>query len=317
VDPAFFVALVQIIGINIVLSGDNAVVIALACRSLPPRQQRIGVILGAGAAVGLRILFTVFVTWLMATPFLKLGGGLLLLWVGYKLMVEDETSEDDVNASGNLFGAIRTIMIADAVMSLDNVLAVAAAASGNLTLLIAGLLISIPLVVYGATLMMILITRFPFIVTLGAALIGYVGGEVIVTDPALQPWIDTNAHWLHGVAPILCAVLVVDCGKFFAPARVHVPHGASEAVGAPVALFGLRALIVEIGALVLARAPLIVSFFIGLFGYVGADTLLPTTGDPDVRGVMHTVGPIVGAIAALGIAEAAGRLLGLRTRERR
>jgi len=310
VDLVFFVALLEIIGINIILSGDNAVVIALACRSLPARQQKVGVILGAGAAVVLRILFTVFVTWLMAVPLLKLAGGLLLLWVGYKLMVEDEANEDGITPSGHLMGAIRTIMIADAVMSLDNVLAVAAAAKGNLVLLILGLIISIPLVVYGATLMMALIRRLPFIVTLGAALIGYVAGEVIVSDPMLEPWIDARAHWLHIVAPLICAVLVVDCGKFFAPARVHEPGGIVEVAAAPAALFGARALIVMTGELVLARAPLIVSFAVGMLGYSGTEALLTPAEGSTVKTMTHTAGPLLGAGLALLIAELAGRAMG-------
>ena len=246
-------------------------------------------------------------------------GGLLLLWVGYKLMVEEDPGEDGIDAAGHLMGAIRTIMIADAVMSLDNVLAVAAAANGSLVLLIIGLLISIPLVVYGATLMMVLITRFPLIVTLGAALIGYVGGEVIVSDLAVEPWIDAHAHWLHWFVPLLCAVLVVDCGKFFAPARVHEPHGRphgpplgrAEAAVAPAALFGLRALIIEAGGLVLARAPLIASFVVGLLGYTGTEQILPPAEEPDTRDFMHTVGPLLGAGVALLIAEGLGRLFGL------
>ncbi len=309
-DLAFFVALLEIIGINIILSGDNAVVIALACRSLPPPQQKTGVILGAGAAVVLRIVFTVFVTWLMAIPLLKVAGGLLLLWVGYKLMVEEEAGEDGVAAPGHLMGAIRTIVIADAVMSLDNVLAVAAAAKGNLVLLVLGLVISIPLVVYGATLMMALIKRFPFIVTLGAALIGYVGGEVVVSDPMVQPWIDAHAHWLHIVAPLVCAALVVDVGKFFAPARVHEPADVAEATAAPAALFGLRALIVMTGELVLARAPLIVSFAVGLAGYTGAETLLAPADGATMKTLTHTAGPLIGAGIALLIAEIAGRMVG-------
>ncbi len=307
-DVASLIALLEIIGINIVLSGDNAVVIALACRSLPQRQQRIGVMLGAGAAVVLRIIFTVFVVTLMAVPFLKVAGGLLLLWIGYKLMVEEEADEKDVAAHGHLFGAIRTIMVADAVMSLDNVIAVAAAADGNHLLLVLGLLISIPLVVYGATLMMVLIKRFPFIVTLGAALIGYVGGEVIVSDPAVEPWVSAHAHWLHVVAPLLAAVLVVDAGRFLAPARTQVPHDTAEAAVAPLVLFGFRSLLVAFGELVLARAPLIVSFGLGLLGYVVADGVLPPEETPATKGLMHTVGPILGAGIAIGIAEALGRI---------
>jgi len=314
-DTAFFIALLQIIGINIILSGDNAVVIALACRSLPPKQQKYGVLLGAGAAVVLRIIFTIFIVYLMAIPFLKVAGGLLLLWIGYKLMTEEEADENDIEASGNLVGAVRTILIADAVMSLDNVIAVAAAAKGSVVLLILGLLISIPLVVYGATLMISLIKRFPFIVTLGAALIGYIGGEVIVSDPAVEPWVDAHAHWLHIVAPLLGAVLVVDIGKFLAPARVHEPHSAAEALEAPVAIFGLRALIVAIGGLVLARAPLIVSFVAGMAGYVVGDSMMgPATGA--AKSLMHSIGPFIGAAIALVIAEVLGRMFGRNIRER-
>jgi len=314
-DTAFFIALLQIIGINIILSGDNAVVIALACRSLPPKQQKYGILLGAGAAVVLRVIFTIFIVYLMAIPFLKVAGGVLLLWIGYKLMTEEEADENDIAASGNLFGAIRTILIADAVMSLDNVIAVAAAAKGSVTLLVLGLLISIPLVVYGASLMISLIKRFPFIVTLGAALIGYVAGEVIVTDPAVEPWVDANAHWMHIVVPLLGAVAVVDIGKFLAPSHVHEPHSVAEAVEAPVAIFGLRALIVAIGGLVLARAPLIVSFIAGVLGYVVGDNMMgPATGA--TKTLMHSVGPFIGAGIALGIAELVGRMLHRNIRER-
>jgi YjbE family integral membrane protein len=152
-DPMFWTYLLQVIGVDLILSGDNAVVIALACRSLPKHQQRIGVILGGGAAVALRIIFAAFVTFLMEVPYLKLVGGILLFWVGYKLILPEEKSED-VQAAGNLWGAVRTILLADAVMSLDNVLAVAAAAHGSVVLLAIGLLISIPLVIGGATLLL-------------------------------------------------------------------------------------------------------------------------------------------------------------------
>lgn len=314
-DTSFWITLLQIVGINIILSGDNAVVIALACRSLPAKQQKFGILLGAGAAVVLRIIFTVFIVYLMAIPFLKLAGGLLLLWIGYKLMTEEEADENDIEAAGSLFGAIRTILIADAVMSLDNVIAVAAAAKGSIVLLVLGLLISIPLVVYGATLMIALIKRFPFIVTLGAALIGYVAGEVIVTDPAIEPWVDAHAHWAHVVAPLLGAVLVVDIGKFFAPAHVHKPHSVAEAVEAPVALFGLRALVVAVGGLVLARAPLIVSFVAGVLGYVAADNMMAPSAEAS-KTMMHSIGPFIGAGIALLIAEIAGRLFGRNMRER-
>ena len=304
-DAAFFVALLKIIGINIILSGDNAVVIALACRSLPERQRKRGIILGAGAAVVLRVLFTVFVTGLMAIPFLKLGGGLLLLWVGYKLMVEEETSEDDIKASSNLFGAVRTILVADAVMSLDNVLAVAAAAQGSLPLLITGVLLSIPLVVYGATLMMALIHRFPFIITLGAALIGYVGGEVIVSDPAVEPWLHQHAPWTHTLLPLLCAALVVDCGAFFAPSR---EHAAAKGGGGSVSATINRFLAAMFGALALARVPLAVSLAVGVVGYMAARYLMPfsPTGDSG-QDLIQRIGPWSGVVLALALAELVAR----------
>jgi YjbE family integral membrane protein len=229
-EPQFWVALLQIIGVNIILSGDNAVVIALACRSLPPRQQKLGIIFGAGAAVLLRVIFTVFIVYLLTIPYLKFAGGLLLLWIGYKLMQPEDEGHGEVDAAANLMAAVRTVLIADAVMSLDNVIAVAAAADkyagpnpeiGKFTLLVIGLLISIPLVVYGATLLLKLIGRFPIIVTLGAALIGWVGGEVMVTDPAWIEWVDANAHWLHWGGPIMGAVAVIAIGKLLAREPAH------------------------------------------------------------------------------------------------
>lgn len=311
-EAATWIALLQIIGVNIVLSGDNAVVIALACRSLPPRQQRVGVVLGAGAAVVLRIIFTVFIAYLMTTPFLKIAGGLLLLWIGYKLLTEEEADADDVHAASHLIGAVRTVVIADAVMSLDNVIAVAAAAKDSYELLIIGLAISIPLVVYGATLMIRLIERFPFIVTLGAALIGYIGGEVIVTDPAVLPWVDATAHWLHFVAPILGAVIVLDVARLAGARPVPAPRSTAEGAAAPVALFGLRLLFVWVGRMVLARAPLIVTFVAGLLGYTGAELALENgtvaSSSDSMRLVLDTVGPIVGVAIALVIAEGIARL---------
>jgi len=306
-DQQFFVALLQIIGINIVLSGDNAIVIALACRSLPPKQQKIGIILGAGAAVVLRVVFTIFVVYLMATPFLKLAGGLLLFWIGYKLMTEEEAGEDDIHAAGNLMGAVRTVLIADAVMSLDNVIAVAAAAKGSVVLLVIGLAISIPLVVYGAQLMIKLMARFPIIVTLGAALIGYIAGEVMITDPAVEPWVNQNAHWLHLAAPLLGAIIVVDAGRLLAPARAPAHVSATEAVAAPVAGFVARLGILLAGRFLLTRAPLIVSVGAGYLGYSAGDAVIgaeATMGSPALQDpILHTVGPIVATIIALGIAE--------------
>jgi len=243
----FWTALIQIIGVNIVLSGDNAVVIALACRKLPPRQQRIGILLGAGAAILLRIIFTVVVVQLMAIPTLKIIGGLLLFWIGWKLLVEDE-DHGDVDAGSNLIAAVRIVLIADAVMSLDNVIAVAAAAKGNMPLIVLGLIISIPMVVFGAAILIKLIERYPIIVTIGAALVGYVGGEVIVTDPLIDHWVHEHAPWLHIVAPVVGAAGLVAAADIVLR-RVAVPKTAGEAVAAPAAVFGARAVLAGLAGL--------------------------------------------------------------------
>jgi YjbE family integral membrane protein len=229
-EAQFWVPLMEIIGVNIILSGDNAVVIALACRSLPPRQQKIGILLGSGAAVVMRIVFTIFIAYLLTIPYLKFIGGLLLFWIGYKLMQPENEGHDGVDAAGSLLAAVRTVLIADAVMSLDNVIAVAAAAKGSYLLLIIGLVISVPLVVFGATLMLKLIQRYPIIVTLGAALIGYIAGEVIVTDPAWEHWIDAHAHWLHYAGPMLGAVLVVAVGYLLIAMKSPKVHDVAEPV---------------------------------------------------------------------------------------
>jgi len=208
----FWVGLVKIIWINIILSGDNAVVIALAARSLPPHQQRQAVFFGSGAAVVLRIILTVVAAKLLALPYLQIVGGLLLLWIGVQLLSEDDDGEGEHKEHGSMLAAIRTILIADLVMSLDNVIAVAAAAQGSMTLLILGLAISIPLVIFGSTLMIKLMERFPIIVVLGAMLIGWVGGETIVSDVALKDTLAANP-WLHYAAAAAGAVLVYVIGK--------------------------------------------------------------------------------------------------------
>ena len=185
----YLAPLFKIIWIDLLLSGDNAVVIALACRALPPEQRRMGMILGAGAAIGLRIIFAVFITYLLNVPFLKVVGGLLLLWIGVKLAVGEDEDAHSVESSDNLWRAVRTIAIADAVMSLDNVLAIAAAAGGNIWLFVFGLLLSIPLIIFGSQLLSTLIDRFPVIVWGGAALLGWIAGEMLVTDPIVMDWI--------------------------------------------------------------------------------------------------------------------------------
>jgi YjbE family integral membrane protein len=185
--PAFWVALGKIMWINILLSGDNALVIAMACRSLPPRQKFWGMILGAGVAVLLRIIFTGIVVTLMGLPFLKLVGGLALLFIAAKLLVPEHEGEGDVDAAAHLWAAVQIVAIADIVMSLDNVIAVAAAANGSIPLLVIGLAISVPLIVAGAALIMALLSRLPALVWAGAALLGWIAGEVMATDPVIQP----------------------------------------------------------------------------------------------------------------------------------
>jgi len=217
-DPAFWVALLQIIGVNIVLSGDNAVVIALAARSLPPKQQKQAVLWGSGAAVVMRIILTIVALQLLQLPYLKLIGAVLLLWIGIQLLVpeEEEDGEGGVSAKSGMVAAIRTILIADLVMSLDNVIGVAAAAKGDVTLLVLGLLISIPLVIFGSTILMKVMERWPIIVTIGAGLLGWVAGEMAATDPSIKEWVDANAAWLHYGAPIIGAAIVVAVGKWMA-----------------------------------------------------------------------------------------------------
>ena len=185
-QPAFWLAVGKIIWINVLLSGDNALVIALACRGLQPRQRLWGMIFGAGAAVVLRIIFTGIVATLMALPWLKLVGGLALIVIAAKLLVpEDE--DDDVQSASHLWAAVQIVVVAVIVMSLDNVFAVAAAANGSVPLLVLGLAISIPLIVAGAALIMALLNRLPILVWAGAALLGWIAGDVIATDPAVHP----------------------------------------------------------------------------------------------------------------------------------
>jgi YjbE family integral membrane protein len=186
-QPAFWVAVGKIIWINVLLSGDNALVIALACRGLAPKQRLWGMVFGAAAAVVLRIIFTGIVATLMALPYLKLVGGLALLVIAAKLLVPEEEDEDGVQSASHLWAAIQIVVVADIVMSLDNVIAVAAAANGSVPLLVLGLAISIPLIVAGAALIMALLTRLPILVWAGAALLGWIAGEVIATDPAVAP----------------------------------------------------------------------------------------------------------------------------------
>src|SRR2546423_3303936 len=212
---AFWLGLLKIIGVNIILSGDNAVVIALAARSLPAKQQKLAVLWGAGAAVILRIVLTIFAVALLTLPWLKIIGSLLLFWIGIKLLIPEE-GDDNIPASDQLLSAIRTILIADLVMSLDNVIAVAAAAGGSVVLLVLGLAISIPIVIFGATLLVKLMERFPVIVTIGAALIGFVAGEMAWEDDAIAAWTSPYPPDLKYAAAVVGAVVVVAWGRLLA-----------------------------------------------------------------------------------------------------
>jgi YjbE family integral membrane protein len=232
------VAVAKIIGINIILSGDNAVVIALACRSLPPRQRMLGILLGAGAAVILRIIFTVIVNQLLGIHYLKLAGGLLLFWIAVKLLIQDEADEESVRGGSSVWEAVKIVAIADIVMSLDNVLAIAAAAGGDTFLIIFGLIISIPLVIGGATLITNLLTRYPVLVWAGAALLGWVAGELLATEPALMPAVETLAQTL-GVSTktiargfeVIGALVVIGVGRILVR-KAAAKEGARRAAHA-------------------------------------------------------------------------------------
>ena len=206
----------KIIVIDLLLSGDNAVVIALACRNLPEAQRRKGILYGVGGAIGLRIVLTFFAVSLLSLPYLKLVGALLLIWIGIKLMLpEEEHGEGNIKADPRLLGAVKTIIIADFVMSLDNVLGVAAAAKGNVALLVFGLLISIPLIAWSSQLVLKMIDRFSFIIYAGGALLGYVAGEMLVGEALFKPLVEAQ-HYLHWLIPGFCAVLVLVAGRWLA-----------------------------------------------------------------------------------------------------
>jgi YjbE family integral membrane protein len=217
---AFWIALLKIIWVNILLSGDNAVVIALAARNLAPHQQRKAIFAGSGAAIALRVVLTMFAVSLLEFPYLKLVGSALLMWIGVQLLAGDDDS-GDIKASASLWSAVRTILIADLVMSLDNVIAVAAAANSapitmRTPLLIIGLGLSIPLIIFGSTLLLKLMQRFPAIITIGAALLGFVSGEMAVTDTATYGWFEAHLHGMETPISLLCAAFVVLLGRHLA-----------------------------------------------------------------------------------------------------
>ena len=192
--PAAWLPLLEIIWIDILLSGDNAVVIALACRSLPRRQRMLGITLGSGVAIALRVVFTLLVVELLGLPFVKIVGGILLLWIAIKLASEEEPQKKPVRPAVSLWSAIRIIAVADAVMSLDNMMAIAAAAKGSKLLILFGLALSIPLIIFGSALVLALLNRFPMLVWAGAGLLGWIAGDLLCSDPVLAGWL--RPRWL-------------------------------------------------------------------------------------------------------------------------
>jgi YjbE family integral membrane protein len=216
-QTAFWVALLKIMWINVLLSGDNAVVIAMACRGLPARQRMWGMVLGAGVAVVLRIVFTGVVASLMLLPYLKIVGGLALFYIAAKLLVPEDANDDESEAVEHLWRAVKIVAIADIIMSLDNVIAIAAAAGGNFALLVIGLAVSIPLIVAGAALIMQLLDKWPILVWAGAALLGWIVGEVIATDPVIEGYLTPKLgaegfHYLEMFSALLGAILVLVVG---------------------------------------------------------------------------------------------------------
>jgi YjbE family integral membrane protein len=219
-DPGMWTALFKIAVINVVLSGDNAVVIALACRSLAPKQQRNAFAVGTAGIVVLMTILTAFAAYLMTLPYLQIIGSLLLLWIGVKLLLpEDE--EGNIKDSNSFWEAVKTIIIADIVMSLDNVLGMAGAANGHLGMLFVGLLITMPLILFGSAMLMKLMERLPALVTVGAGLLGYVAGDMAVADLSVKHYVEVHAHALDTVAPIIGAAFVVIAGNMIARRRAH------------------------------------------------------------------------------------------------
>ena len=213
---AFWIAVLQIILIDILLGGDNAVVIALACRRLPPQQRNKGIFWGVMGAIALRIVLIFFALQLLSMPWLKIAGALLLFWIGVKLLLPEDGGHGEVAAATSLAGAIKTIIVADAVMSLDNVIAVAGAANGSMPLVSLGILVSIPIVVWGSQLVLKLMDRYPVVITAGGALLGWIGGGMLVTDPVLPAGLLDGIPYARTVAALAGAALVVGIGKWLA-----------------------------------------------------------------------------------------------------
>src|SRR5579859_3681947 len=215
-SPDIWVALFQICVINILLSGDNAVVIALACRNLPRKQQKQAFAIGAIGVIVLMTALTAFAAYLMSLPYLEIIGSVLLLWIGIKLLAPGDEEGGEGKASSGFWDAVKTIIIADIVMSIDNVLGMAGAAKGHLAMLFIGMVITIPLILFGSALIMKLMERFPIFITFGAGLLGWVAGEMAIADPAFKDTIESHAHYMEFVAPVLGAAAVVIVGRLLA-----------------------------------------------------------------------------------------------------
>jgi YjbE family integral membrane protein len=229
-QPQFWISVVGIIWINVLLSGDNAIVIALACRGLPPKQRLIGMVFGTVAALAMRIAFTSVVVTLMFVPYLKIAGGAALLWIALRLLAPVDESDDAHPPADSVMRAVTVIAVADIVMSLDNVLGMAGAAKGHYGMLFVGLAITMPLILFGSALLMRLMERFPLLITLGAGLLGYVAGDMAVGDHAVAGWVEAHAPYLDMIVPVAGALLVVLVGRFLAgkqararAERVRVP----------------------------------------------------------------------------------------------
>ena len=233
-SSVFWIAVLQIIAIDIMLGGDNAVVIALACRKLPPEQRRKGIFWGVVGAIGLRVVMIFFALQLLALPYLKIVGALLLFWIGIKLMLQgDDDGHDSIDGGTTLAAAIKTIVVADAVMSLDNVIAVAGAAHGSIVLVTFGILVSIPIVVWGSKIVLTLMDRYPMVITLGAALLGWIGGGMMLTDPATPPAVAASVPQASYVFGAAGAVLVVVLGKLIGsrqarPKAIEIPVSPAD-----------------------------------------------------------------------------------------
>ena len=217
-NDAWVIAVVQIIAIDIILGGDNAIIIALACRNLPKHQRRAGILWGTAGAIILRVVLVFFATSLMEIPGLRLIGGILLIWIGVKLLTEVGTHDLDgkINQSSNLLTAIRTIIIADFVMSLDNALAITAAAKGDIVLVVFGLLLSVPIIIWGSALILRLMERFPVIITAGAGLLGWLGGGLMISDKLLAEFTAISPPATPTMATAIGAIFVIAMGRFFA-----------------------------------------------------------------------------------------------------